>query len=214
MKTPYCAAAPLDVPSPIDFLNADDARAWSEKAMLRPFREDFFAAFAAQLQQISKPALRVLELGAGPGFLAHYLLARIPALHITLLDYSPAMHALARERLQEFSWRIAHMERSFREADWSSDLEIYDAVITNQAVHELRHKRHAVTLHRQVCSLLAPGGLYLVADHYCAADAMQNDQLYMNLQEQGRALEEAGYSAEKVLVLGGRALWRGESLPG
>lgn len=44
-----------DVPSPIDFLNADDARAWSDKAMQRPFREDFFAAFASQLQQIDKP---------------------------------------------------------------------------------------------------------------------------------------------------------------
>jgi tRNA1(Val) A37 N6-methylase TrmN6 len=54
--------------------------------MLRPFREDFFAAFATQLQAIGMPATRVLELGAGPGFLAHFLLARIPKLHITLLE--------------------------------------------------------------------------------------------------------------------------------
>jgi SAM-dependent methyltransferase len=197
-----------DVPSPIDFLNADDARAWSDKAMQRPFREDFFAAFASQLQQIDKPALRVLELGAGPGFLAHYLLTRIPALHISLLDYSPAMHQFARERLQAFSSNLTHVERSFKDADWREGLEIYDAVITNQAVHELRHKRHAVTLHRQVLSVLAPDGVYLVADHYCAADAMQNDQLYMTLEEQGQALRAAGFQAEQVLVLGGRALWR------
>lgn len=208
MKTQYDTAATPDVPSPIDFLNADDARAWTETAMQRSFRKDFFSAFASQLLQLGKPSLCVLELGAGPGFLAHYLLARIPALHIKLLDYSPAMHALARERLQEFPSRVAHVERSFRDADWSVGLGTHDAVITNQAVHELRHKRHAVTLHRQVPSLLAPGGLYLVADHYCAADAMQNDQLYMTLDEQGEALRAAGFQAEQMLVLGGRALWR------
>jgi predicted methyltransferase len=39
--------------------------------------------------------------------------------------------------------------------------------MTNQAVHELRHKRHARELHRQVARLLTPGGSYLVCDHFC-----------------------------------------------
>lgn len=199
---------PADVPSPIDFRNEDDARAWAAKAMLRPFREDFFAAFTTQLQGLEKSRLNVLELGSGPGFLAQFLLHRIASVQLTLLDFSPAMHALARERLQAFPARFAQVERSFREPLWMQALGPFDAVITNQAVHELRHKRHAVTLHRQVAGLLVPGGVYLVCDHYCGVDAMQNDQLYMTMEEQHEALTTAGFQAQQVLVLGGRVLWR------
>jgi hypothetical protein len=42
---------------------------------------------------------------------------------------------------------------------------------------------------------------------------MQNDRLCMSLEEQGEALAVAGVKVEKVLVLGGRALWRAKALP-
>jgi hypothetical protein len=69
-------------------------------------------------------------------------------------------------------------------------------VITNQAVHELRHKRYAEELHRQVARVLRPGG-------------MANDQLYMSAAEQKFAIDAAGYaSVHQLLLKGGMVLHR------
>jgi trans-aconitate methyltransferase len=64
-----------DVPSPLEFRDMVDARAWAATAEQRPGRN---------------------ELGSGPGFLAERLLRRLPDAHYTALDFSPAMHELAR----------------------------------------------------------------------------------------------------------------------
>ncbi|MDO9316622.1 MAG: methyltransferase domain-containing protein [Gammaproteobacteria bacterium] len=199
---------PADVPTPIDFLTMRDAQEWESKAMLRPYREDFFAVFADELKAIDKPAIRILELGSGPGFLAHHVLSKIPGAQLTLLDYSSAMHELARHRLIDNPGSVTFVERSFKESGWEVGLGQFDAVITNQAVHELRHKRYAAALHAQVKGLLRAGGVYLVADHYFGERAMQNDQLYMSLAEQRSCLESAGFTVSEILVKGGRALYR------
>ncbi len=199
---------PADVPTPIDFLTMRDAQEWESKAMLRPYREDFFAAFADELKAIGKPSITILELGSGPGFLAHHLLSKIPDAQLTLLDYSAAMHELARRRLNDNLDSVTFVERSFKEPGWETGLGQFDAVITNQAVHELRHKKYADTLHAQVKKLLHVGGVYLVADHYFGEGAMQNDQLYMSLAEQRSCLKSAGFTVTEILVKGGRALYR------
>jgi len=84
-------------------------------------------------------------------------------------------------------------------------------VVTHQAVHELRHKRHAVGLHEQVKDVLKPSGAYLVCDHHLGDGGMSNDQLYMTVDEQRQALLAAGFSsAEAVLVHGGLVLHRAQ----
>ena len=181
--------------------------------MERPFRLDFFAAFADDLAAVQNSSPRVLELGSGPGFLADYLLKRLPALAMSLLDYSSAMHTLATARLGDRSGQVRFIERDFKDPAWPDGLGQFDAVITLQSVHELRHKRYAGTLHAQVRSLLAPGGIYLVGDHYCGQDGMTNDQLYMSRAEQEQCLSAAGFTLKPLLIKGGRSLYRA-SLPG
>ena len=199
--------ADLDVPSPIDLREMTDARQWADEAMVkRPWRTEFFAAFAEQLE--AGRARRVLELGSGPGFLAEYLLGALPGIDYVALDFSPAMHALAEERLGDASHRVRFVERSFREVSWTAGLGVFDHVVTNQAVHELRHKRHTRALHEQVLGLLAPGGRYLVCDHFAGVGGMSNDQLYMSIEEQRVALAEAGFTrVEPVLLKRGLMLY-------
>jgi len=197
-----------DVPSPVDLRKMSDAKEWESSAMQRPFRKEFFEAFTNELQQLNKASLHVLELGSGPGFLAQHLLSNIDGLTMTLLDFSPAMHELAQKRIGKNVEHIKFIERSFKETAWPDDLGKFDAVITNQAVHELRHKRYATTLHEQVRPLLIDGGIYLVCDHYCGEDGMKNDQLYMTIVESRECLIEAGYQVTEILVKGGRVLNR------
>src|SRR5438067_11343931 len=106
-----------DVPSPIDLRLMADARPWAETALAkRPVRPEFFDAFA---REIGRDGVRVLELGSGPGFLARHLLEAWPGLAYVALDFSPAMHQLAADRLGEHAARVRFVERSFRAADWT-----------------------------------------------------------------------------------------------
>jgi SAM-dependent methyltransferase len=199
-----------DIPSPIDLRLMRDAREWEETAMSkRPWRTEFFEAFASEMRSIGASGQRILELGSGPGFLAEHLLRTVPSLEYLALDFSPAMHELAAQRLGPLGSHVQFVERSFREPDWSNGLGQFGCVLTNQAVHELRHKRHAAELHRQVRSLLLPGGVYLVCDHFAGEGGMSNDQLYMSVAEQAAALEAAGFArVEQVLLKGGLVLHR------
>lgn len=204
---------PSDVPSPIDLRQLTDAQAWAETALAkRPDRPLFFARFAQGLREApALPRRRILELGSGPGFLAQHLLQALPDLEFgyVALDFSPAMHALARERLGRLSDRVQFIERSFKAPDWTADLGLFDQVLTHQAVHELRHKRYATELHAQVKSLLKPGGSYWVCDHWAGPGGMSNDQLYMTVAEQAAALREAGFNqVEPLLNQGGMVLHR------
>ena len=184
---------PFDVPSPIDLKSHKDAVEWERTAMtVRPWRIEFFACFAAEIGKVHGPQ-RVLELGSGPGFLAAHLLVALPNLTMTLLDFSAAMNDLARARLAPHLQRVNFVERSFKDPDWFYALGLFDYVITNQAVHELRHKRYASTLHKQVRNVLGPHGRYLVCDHHAGDGGMHNHDLYMTIDEHHEALLLAGY---------------------
>jgi ubiquinone/menaquinone biosynthesis C-methylase UbiE len=198
---------PSDVPSPIDLQSDRDAVEWERNAMtIRPWRTEFFDSFAAEVAKVKGP-VRVLELGSGPGFLAAHLFAAIPELSMVLLDFSSAMHRLAQARLSLHLDRISFVERSFKDAEWTSSLEGFDFVVTHQAVHELRHKRYAPVLHEQVRGVLSANGKYLVGDHYAGDGGMKNTDLYMTVQEHRDALVGAGFgSVRELLKKGGMIL--------
>ena len=197
-----------DIPSPIDLRLMPDASDWEASAATkRPWRSEFFAAFGAALVGATHPVRRVLELGSGPGFLAEVLLRELPDISYIALDFSAAMHQLAATRLGSAADRVRFVERSFRDEEWADGLGLFEAIVTNQAVHELRHKRHALPLHMRARGLLLAGGSYLVCDHFLGEGGMSNDQLYMSVVEQREALLQAGFSrADELLVKGGLVL--------
>ena len=169
----------------------------------RPWRTEFFAAFESAIASAVVPVRRVLELGSGPGFLAEHLLRKLPLPSYVALDFSAAMHRLAAERLGPLASHVQFVECSFREASWPEGLGVFECVVTNQAVHELRHKRYAGALHARVRQVLSPGGSYLVCDHFCGEGGMKNEQLYMSVEEQRSALLGAGFAKVEQLMLKG-----------
>ena len=197
-----------DVPSPIDLRVMSEAREWEQSAMhKRPWRTEFFARFASEIAAASPKVRRILELGSGPGFLAQHLLRCLPEVSYVLLDFSPAMHELAKARLGTLANRAQFLERSFKEPNWMAGLGKFQCIVTNQAIHELRHKRHAAVLHSQARELIEPGGSYLVCDHFVGEGGMKNEQLYMTVEEQQQALFAAGFvSVSQLMLKGGLAL--------
>jgi cyclopropane fatty-acyl-phospholipid synthase-like methyltransferase len=191
---------PKNVPSPVDLQTPDDAREWERNALtVRPWRTQFFERFASEISAHERPVTRVLELGSGPGFLAEHLLNRMPELSYVALDISAAMHELARARLACHVDRVELIERSFKADGWTDGLGAFDCVVTNQAVHELRHKSYAAALHADVSGVLVDGGLYLMCDHFVSQGAMSNNKLYMTKEEHRAALHGCGFSALEII---------------
>jgi SAM-dependent methyltransferase len=203
---------PDDVPSPIDLRHMPDARRWADAAMLvRPVRHNVFDRIVQELRDLRPNPRSVLELGSGPGFLADRIAVGRSTLAYTALDFSAAMHALARERLGANAKRVCFVEGDFKQPHWARGFTMFDAVVTMQSVHELRHKRHAPALYRQVGTVLHPGGSFLMCDHYVGDGATRDRALFMTMEEHEAALQGAGFTNVHVLLqAGGLVLYRGD----
>ena len=197
-----------DLPIRVDFRDPATARTWIEETRIkRPDRPRFFAAFCAALAR--RPRLRILELGSGPGQLAREILTHCDVQAYVALDFSPAMHAIAAEYLGELANRVTFVTRDFREPTWPVDLGTFDAVVTLQAAHETRHKRHLVPLLERARTVIAPGGALLYADHYLTPES-KLPGLSPAREDQPLALERAGFvDVELRHEEGNMALWRG-----
>lgn len=198
-----------DVPSAIDLREMADARKWASSAERRPGRNEMLNRIVDEAAASAPDAPRILELGSGPGFLAQRVFSRLPTARYWALDFSAAMHALARKRLAAHAERATFLVRNFKSDDWPNGLQPFDLVLTNQAVHELRHKSYAEGLHSQVRGLLKPTGTYLMSDHFSDPGGLPNPDLYMTMDEQEQALSAAGFtSVERLAVEGSLALYR------
>lgn len=201
-----------DVPYGNDWDSVAEVAAWAEEAdRIRPWRARIREHVAGCVAALP-PGARVLELGSGPGFLAHAVLARCPSLaSYTLVDFSEPMLALSRERLATFP-AARFVRASFKSEEWTRRAAgPFDCVLSMQAVHELRHKRHALRLYAQVERALAVPGLFLICDHLPFDDTPTSTALYMAEAEQRRALAEAGLRNVRVeLAANGLMLYAGE----
>jgi SAM-dependent methyltransferase len=197
-----------DVPIRVDFRDPATARTWIEDTRIRrPYRPRFFAAFCAALA--SRSALRILELGSGPGQLAREILVHCDVRSYVALDFSPAMHEIAAEHLGELASRVTFVTRDFREPAWPGDLGTFDAIVTLQAAHEARHRRHLVPLLERARTVVAPGGVLLYADHYLTPETTL-PALVPARADQPLALERAGFvDVELRYEEGNMALWSG-----
>lgn len=90
-----------EVASPIDLRKAADALEWAEEVNVKcPWRYEFFSMYVAEIKSLNLKKTKILEIGAGPGYLAKILLENIESLEYTALDFSEAMHELSRKKLR------------------------------------------------------------------------------------------------------------------
>lgn len=202
-----------DVPSPINLQDKNDARAWAEKAMvLRPYRTRFFEIITGKIVATDMSSPRVLELGSGPGFLIEHVLKSGKKMSYEALDFSEAMHNLARERLGSMADGIKFHLADFKKNNWQAGMGKFDFVLTMQAVHELRHKEYAPALFTAVRELLTGGGVFLYCDHHCGAGGIDNAGLYMTPQEQEATLLQCFGNATMLYAEGSLILWESRRL--
>src|ERR1043166_8746719 len=89
-----------------DWDSKDYVAEWAERQKGRePDRQEAFAALAAALPYKKDAAIKILDVGAGYGGLAMYLLARFPNATALCQDGSQAMSDLGSERMKPFKGR-------------------------------------------------------------------------------------------------------------
>ena len=190
-----------DIPYGDDWQSGTNVTTWIGAADLkRPWRVQIRERIAEHVGALRHDA-RILELGSGPGFLAECILDRCPNVSsYTLLDFSPHMLAASRERLSRFPV-VSFVSASFKSENWVESVSgPFDCIVSMQAVHELRHKRHARALYQQVHQVTAPRGQVLICDHLPLDDTPRSFALYMTEQEHHAALMSAGFSGVQTVL--------------
>ena len=188
----------------VDAVNAgrweDGAAHWAETADARyPARGAFWDTFTRELAGVFGRPVRILELGSGPGFLAERILRAGAASAYTLVDISPAMHDLARARLAAHGDRLVFVTANYGRPGWDDGLGAFDAVVSLQAVHEVRRKDRVAPLYAALRPRLEPGGLALICDRYLTAEHPGDETLHMTRAEHEAALREGGFSDVRML---------------
>lgn len=198
-----------DVPYGEDFHDPAVAAEWAEGVMRkRPWRTTIFDHFVEIIRAAPVAQARILELGSGPGFLAEQLLAQCATIvRYTLLDFSEAMLEQSRRRLHGYQDRTEFLQADFKSDTWPSFVASpFDFVVSLQAVHELRHKRHAARLYGQLVPLLGPGAELLVCDHLPdGAHTPRHRVLYMTTEEKLEVLSRVG-------LLDARVVWNDHNM--
>lgn len=186
---------------PHDYFNAVYVDEWVSVAnSKRPFRLEFFDAFVSELAALGNA--EVLDVGSGPGFLAERVLTACDVASYHLFDFSPRMLELSRARLCEFGERAVFHQGSFLDEGWRQSLPApFDAIVSMQAIHEVRDSAQIPRLYAELRMLLRAGGIILIADEVNAGD--KNEKHLLSLNEHETALSTAGFEQFRLVHAAG-----------
>lgn len=132
-----------------------------------PLADEQVGVLLRLVGSLERPVKRLLDLGAGNGFLTHAVLSRYPEAHATLVDFSEPM---LKEAMKGFASGEANVEiimADFAFPEWQDRVREhspFDAVISGYAIHHQPEERKR-ELFAEIFGLLAPGGIFVNMDH-------------------------------------------------
>lgn len=128
---------------------------------LVPCFKPFYAAAADALPFDGDRELRILDLGAGTGLLSALCAVRYPRASFVLVDVAEAMLRKAEERFADRPGSFTTFEMDYREQLPAGPFE---AVVSALSIHHLSDQEKR-TLFRRIHEALAPGGMFVNAEH-------------------------------------------------
>ena len=148
-----------------EFHNADFSKEWAEKFEPTSQRIRLFETILRQIEKIRLEKIHVLELGIGPGFLAGYLLNRLPQITYVGLDYSKSMLEIAKERTEAYKNRIGFIQADLIKEVWDKKVRKKpDVIVSTWALHDLFEKKNIANVYKTAYGILPSGGLLLNGD--------------------------------------------------
>ena len=109
--------------------------------------------------------IRVLDVGAGYGFVAEEVLSLFPSATVTLQDYSEIMLAHARARLARAARHLKYALCDLTDPTWFEQVGgPFDLVVSALAIHNLGQLSTMGACYEGIARLLEPGGAFLDYD--------------------------------------------------
>ncbi len=155
----------MKIQAPHEFHDDDFSREWAEKFKPTSPRIKLFETILHQIQDAGLDKGPVLELGIGPGFLANFLLDRLPGISYQGLDFSKPMLEIAGKRTSEHKERIDFVQADLIHEAWDRKIESTpDVIVSTWALHDLFEKKNIANVYKTSFEILAEGGLFLNGD--------------------------------------------------
>lgn len=187
-----------------EFHDKDFVTDWADRFVPTPERLQLFDLIRSELESLAPSGGRVVELGIGPGYLAHHLLTGLPGIEYAGVDFSSPMLDIARQRLSPFRERVEYLQVDLIHDDWVAALpDSVDAIVSTWSLHDLGSQENVARVYRGCAAALQGGGVLLNGDFIKPAQA--KFEYEPGRFEIGRHLEmlsSAGFEeAECLLVL-------------
>ena len=164
---------------------------------LLPCFDDFYGMVMKLLTFPPEAHIRVLDLGAGTGILSHMIAEAFPNARITLVDISPEMLAIARERLGSET-RIRYMQADITLLAMPGE---FDVVVSALAIHHLRDdEKHE--LYGDIYKTLCVGGIFINAEQVQGPTAVleksYDDMWLAEIQALGASKEDIAQARKRM----------------
>ena len=190
-----------------DWLNPTFARNWDAGAEVgNPTRALQLDLVTSLVTAEYRPGSTILDLGAGSGQIERLLLAARPDARIVAVDASPAMLALAKDRLTDVRDQVELVAGDFAEPErLALPKRDYGIALLIQTLHHVPHDRK-----RRLLALLArtlsPHGLLILVDRIAFEDpALRSVQASMWDWLERRATVKSAWTADDLFRrLGGK----------
>jgi cyclopropane fatty-acyl-phospholipid synthase-like methyltransferase len=148
-----------------EFHSKEFALGWAERFEPTPERIRLFDLIVSQLDKSIPADGYIIELGLGPGYLAKYLLDRMPDVTYYGIDFSLPMLEIAQERLSEHSSRLTYTQADLVKDSWEKKIsKPVDAIISTWALHDLGSLANINRVYQRSYSALNDNGVLLNGD--------------------------------------------------
>ena len=136
--------------------------------------------------------LKALDIGAGTGLLASFLLQKYPDSRVTLIDMAEDMLEVARQRFKGNA-NIKYITADYSRYDFT---KTFDAVISAMSIHHLTDATKR-KLFAKIYGLLNPGGIFVNAEQVLG-ETPDSDVFYRKLWEE--TIRNGGVPEKEILA--------------
>lgn len=171
-----------------DWNSRDYVRDWAARQdRYEKERRPQFQMIADAIPFARDAAIHILDVGAGYGALAQFLLDQFPNATALCQDGSEEMANLGRGRMAKCKDRVDYVIADFSKPGWSRAMDAsFDVVVSTIAIHNVRIPGIIESIYEELFQLLKPGGCFL-----------NLDLTFVPLAKQLAWLKAAGFSEVK-----------------
>jgi len=148
-----------------EFHDKEFVEGWADRFVPTPERLELFDVILSELKSQVPPSGCVVELGVGPGYLADHVLRVMAEIHYYGVDFSGPMLDIARQRLRQYSTRVAYVQADLLKDNWWAALPAsVNAIVSSWALHDLGSQNSVELVYKSCAEVLQDGGMLLNGD--------------------------------------------------